>query len=62
MARRKTITDNAVQKLEIAGDGERIALIQTFKHYFADVSNRRVIILNPREQAELVDFIKQERH
>ncbi len=56
--RQKVITDNSAEKITITWDGVRSTL--TKEH----ITNRRgvaisVIILNPREIKDLVDFFKE---
>ena len=52
---RLTITDDVTEKLEIAYDGERFALIHTDKMR----DGKRVVILNPREARRIARLINR---
>jgi len=49
----KILTDNSIERLEIKFDGERYALVHTFKSGFPIT---KTIILNPDEFNGLFDF------
>ena len=51
MIREKIITDNTNERIRVVWDGERFALIRS-----RDNLVKAIIILNPREMMELVQF------
>lgn len=53
----KILTDNSAGKLTIKWDEERFGLIEEFKPPV--IKDKQVIILNPREMADLIIFAKE---
>lgn len=59
---REIITENNIETINISWDGERYALTHTKNKYVPNrVMRCDVIILNPRELDQIVDFRKKHR-
>lgn len=50
----KVITDNAGERIIVKWDGVRFSLVHQLK--IPDDASRKVIILNPKEMIELIEF------
>ncbi|KKM04732.1 hypothetical protein LCGC14_1761320 [marine sediment metagenome] len=53
----KVITDNTYEKVTARWDGERFALV--WESDLLGTKRMNVILLNTREMAELVEFVKE---
>ncbi len=53
----KVLTDNAYEKVTARWDGERFALV--WESDLLGTKRMNVILLNPREMSDLVEFVKE---
>ena len=57
----KILTDNAGEKLTAKWDGTRFALTQEKRDGWYEVKISNIVILNPKEMLDLVEFTKEAR-
>ena len=60
MCAEKIITDNAGETITIKWDGQEFALVHQLK--IPDDASLKVIVMNPREMLDLVDFVMRQEN
>lgn len=54
---KKILTDNAAERITVDWDGERFAISQLHRGSSEKLHGFSIIILNPREMLDLVEFV-----